>query len=68
MICKECAVTGDANRKKFDSYDPSDRPAPESHPKDCGCACMHKPTEEWEKQFGGVTPPWVKKVQETEVL
>ena len=37
------------------------------HPANCGCACMHKPAEEWDKQFG-VKPPWVKKVQETEVL
>jgi hypothetical protein len=62
MICLECATAGDANRKRFEMDQPQ-----VLHPEDCGCACMHKPAEEWEKQFGG-KPPWVKKVQETEVL
>jgi hypothetical protein len=63
MICHDCAVTANENRLKFDNGNIPQA----SHPTDCGCACMHKPAEEWEKQFS-VTPPWVKKVQETDVL
>jgi hypothetical protein len=63
MICKECAETADYNRAVIDTRKGHQM----RHPEDCGCACMHKPAEEWEKQFS-VTPPWVKKVQETDVL
>jgi hypothetical protein len=64
VICRECAETADYNRAQVDAgkYNQQER-----HNEDCGCACMHKPAEEWEKQFS-VKPPWVVKVQETEVL
>ncbi len=62
MICRECAEAGDVNRKRYDMDQPL-----VLHPDDCECACGHEVTAEWEKQFR-VKPPWLKKVQETEVL
>lgn len=56
-LCNECTEVAAENRKFFDTT-----PADEldyvlyAHPENCGCPCMHKDPQQWEKQFSVEQP------------
>jgi len=51
MICDDCRYAGDDSRWNFNQGYP-----PVSHPKDCGCPCMHKMPTQWEDMFSVKEP------------
>lgn len=69
MISEKCTEIGNINRKR---YDIGARKFEEPfgflpYPEGCQCACRHEYPVQWEKSYN-CKPPWLIKVQETDVL
>lgn len=53
MICTKCRLAASVNRRVADG----EYSLPQtSHPKNCGCPCMHKKAEKWEKMYSVEQP------------
>jgi hypothetical protein len=65
MICKPCADAAAASRKLLNRQGVSKA----KHPRNCGCPCMHKVAEKWEKQFSVPEPVRkARKIEDTKPL